>query len=151
MSHLLVTNDFPPKVGGIQAYLWELWRRLPAERVTVLTTPHEGSSAFDRAQAYRVVRSRRRVLLPTPGLLRVVRSLASEVDAGLVVLDPVLPLGLIGPHLGRPYAVVLHGAEVTVPARVPGLHRALARVLAGARHVVAAGAYPASEARRALG
>ena len=28
VTHLLVTNDFPPKVGGIQAYLWELWRRL---------------------------------------------------------------------------------------------------------------------------
>ena len=26
--HLLVTNDFPPKVGGIQSYLWELWQRL---------------------------------------------------------------------------------------------------------------------------
>ena len=28
MPHLLVTNDFPPKIGGIQSYLWELWRRL---------------------------------------------------------------------------------------------------------------------------
>ena len=35
MSHLLVTNDFPPKVGGIQSYLWELWRRLPPGEVTV--------------------------------------------------------------------------------------------------------------------
>ncbi|HEX2065134.1 MAG TPA: glycosyltransferase family 4 protein, partial [Acidimicrobiales bacterium] len=151
MSHLLVTNDFPPKVGGIQSYLWELWRRLPPERVTVLTTRYQGSSAFDQAQVYRVVRSRRRVLLPTPGLVREVRSLAAEVGAGLVVLDPVLPLGLIGPHLGRPYAVVLHGAEVTVPGRLPGLRRALARALAPARHVIAGGTYPATEARRALG
>ena len=36
MPSLLVTNDFPPKVGGIQSYLWELWRRLPAADVTVL-------------------------------------------------------------------------------------------------------------------
>ena len=33
--HLLVTNDFPPKIGGIQSYLWELWRRLPPDDVTV--------------------------------------------------------------------------------------------------------------------
>jgi phosphatidylinositol alpha-1,6-mannosyltransferase len=39
MSHLLVTNDFPPKLGGIQSYLWELWRRLDPETFTVLTTP----------------------------------------------------------------------------------------------------------------
>ncbi len=43
MKHLLVTNDFPPKVGGIQSYLWELWRRLPPESTTVLTTPRRGA------------------------------------------------------------------------------------------------------------
>ena len=37
MTHLLVTNDFPPKVGGIQAYLWELWRRLDPDSFAVLT------------------------------------------------------------------------------------------------------------------
>ena len=37
MTHLLVTNDFPPKVGGIQAYLWELWRRLDPDDFAVLT------------------------------------------------------------------------------------------------------------------
>ena len=39
MSHLLVTNDFPPKLGGIQSYLWELWRRLAPGEATVLTAP----------------------------------------------------------------------------------------------------------------
>ena len=36
MRHILLTNDFPPKVGGIQSYLWELWRRLPPDDVTCL-------------------------------------------------------------------------------------------------------------------
>ena len=45
MKHLLVTNDFPPKHGGIQTLLWELWRRLPADDFAVLTTPH-GTSAI---------------------------------------------------------------------------------------------------------
>ena len=150
MSHLLVTNDFPPKVGGIQNYLWELWRRLPPERVTVLTTPHPDAAAFDAAQPFRVERVPQRVLLPTPALVRRIRALAGRVGATAVVLDPALPLGLVGPHLGLPYAVVLHGAEVTVPGRLPGARSALARVLAGAAHVVAAGGYPAAEARRAV-
>ncbi|MGI8684236.1 MAG: glycosyltransferase family 4 protein [Acidimicrobiales bacterium] len=148
MTALLVTNDFPPKVGGIQSYLWELWRRLPPEQATVLTTAHPGAGAFDAEQAYRVVRAGR-VLLPTPALVRQVRALATEVGAGVVVLDPALPVGLIGPRLGLPYAVVLHGAEVTVPGRLPGSRAALAHVLAGAVHLVAAGGYPAAEARRA--
>src|SRR5918992_4154417 len=50
VSHLLVTNDFPPKLGGIQSYLWELWRRLPAERVAVVTPSYAGDRAFDAAQ-----------------------------------------------------------------------------------------------------
>ena len=149
MSHLLVTNDFPPKVGGIQSYLWELWRRLPPKRVTVLTTAHPGSAGFDAAQAFRVERLAQRVLLPTSGLVRRVKDLAAEVGARLVVLDPALPLGLIGPRLGLPYVVVLHGAEVAVPGRLPGTRAALARVLAGADHLVAAGGYPSAEAERA--
>ena len=150
MPHLLVTNDFPPKVGGIQTYLWELWRRLPPAETTVLTTAYEGSDAFDAAQEFRVERVRERVMLPTPQLVHRITSLADEVSAKVVLLDPVLwpPLGLLGPTLGRPYALVLHGAEVTVPARLPGTNLALAAAVRGAAHVVSAGEYAADEARR---
>ena len=151
MSHLLVTNDFPPKVGGIQSYLWDLWRRLPPERVTVLTTPYDGAGAWDRSQACRIERTRERVLLPTPGLARRIDRLAAEVDAAVVVLDPALPLGLLGRRLQRPHAIVVHGAEVTVPGRLPGSGQLLGHVLRGAVHVIAAGGYPEAEARRAAG
>ena len=67
------------------------------------------------------------------------------------MLDPVLPLGLIGPRLDLPYAVVLHGTEITVPGRLPVTGRLLARVVSGATLVIAAGGYPESEARRAVG
>jgi phosphatidylinositol alpha-1,6-mannosyltransferase len=154
--HLLVTNDFPPKVGGIQVYLWELWRRLDPASFAVLTaTSSADHAAFDAAQADRGVRIERlpgrTVYLPTPEVARRTGSLAAEIGAGLVVFDPALPLGLLGPQLGLPYAVVLHGAEVTVPARFPGARQALAHVLGGASLVVAAGRYPAEEARRAMG
>ncbi|MBW3573614.1 MAG: glycosyltransferase family 4 protein [Actinobacteria bacterium] len=151
MAHLLVTNDFPPKVGGIQSYLWELWRRLPPGEATVLTTAHEGDRQFDRSQAFRIERVPRPVLVPTPGLARRVNALASEVGATLVVLDPALPLGLVGSHLDRPYAVAVHGAEVTVPARLPGSSALLRRVFAGASHVVASGVYVAEEVARVAG
>lgn len=151
VPHLLVTNDFPPKVGGIQSYLWELWRRLPPGDVTVLTTPHDGAASWDAEQPFQVVRDRARVLLPTPAFANRINRLAGEVGAGLVVLDPALPLGLVASRLALPYAVVLHGAEVTVPGRLPGSRQALGRVLRGARAVVAAGGYPAREGERAAG
>ena len=156
MSHLLVTNDFPPKVGGIQAYLWELWRRMDPTTYSVLTaSSHPDAVSFDAEQAcagVRIDRVRAPVLLPTPGTVRHVVGLARERGASLVVLDPALPLGLIGPALDRlPYAVVLHGAEVTAPGRLPGSRQALAATLAWARLAVCAGSYPATAARQVAG
>ena len=151
MHHLLVTNDFPPKLGGIQSYLWELWRRLDPTSFTVLTTPHEGAAAWDAAQPFRVDRVGERVLLPTKNLTRRIDGLADEVGADLVLLDPALPLGHVGPGLHRPFGVVVHGAEVTVPGRLPGVQLDLRRTLRAASLVIAAGHYPADEARRAAG
>ena len=149
--HLLVTNDFPPKVGGIQSYLWELWRRLPADDIAVHTTPNVGAAAFDADQAFVVTRSREPVLLPTPTVVRRVRNLAERQEAELVVWDPALPVGHAARRVGRPYAVVLHGSEVTVPGRLPVARSILARVLRGASLVICAGNYPAAEAERAAG
>jgi phosphatidylinositol alpha-1,6-mannosyltransferase len=149
--HLLVTNDFPPKHGGIQSYLWELWRRLPPEDVTILTTAHPGALEWDAAQPFRVEREKAKVLLPTRPLARRIDALADEVNAATVILDPALPLGLIGPHLRHRYGLVLHGAEVTVPGRLPIAQLALRRVLRGAEVIIAAGGYPLAEAERAAG
>lgn len=149
MASLLVTNDFPPKTGGIQSYLHELWRRLPPEATTVLATRYEGAPAFDAAQAFRIERTRERVLLPTPALARRIDALAHEVGAAVVFVDPLLPLGLLAPRLrAAPYVVVTHGAEVTLPGRLPGSGALARRVLRGAAGVVAAGTYPAREATR---
>ncbi|HEX3460350.1 MAG TPA: glycosyltransferase family 4 protein, partial [Acidimicrobiales bacterium] len=154
MTHLLVTNDFPPKVGGIQAYLWELWRRMdPASFVVLTASSSPDAAEFDRQQADRGIRIERtsgRVLAPTPGLVRRIRATAERVGASLVVIDPAFPLGIIGPRLGLPYAVVLHGAEVAIPGRLPGSRELLASALRHSALVVSAGGYPAAEARRAL-
>jgi phosphatidylinositol alpha-1,6-mannosyltransferase len=152
--HLLVTNDFPPKVGGIQSYLWELWRRMdPSSYVVLTASSDDGARDFDEAQADRGVRIERVpgqiLFFPTPAARRAIRNVAAVHDVGLVLLDPALPLGLLGPRLGLPFGVVLHGAEVAVPGRLPGSRAMLRRVLEGADVVISAGSYPAAEARRA--
>lgn len=151
MKHLLVTNDYPPKIGGIQSLLWEWWRRLPPESFAVLTSPYEGTEEFDAAEPYRIERTREPVLLPHPFMVNQVNALAKDFGADFVVIDPAVPLGLIGPSLDLPYDLVLHGAEVTVPGRLPGAKQALAYTLRRARGIVAAGGYPAAEAERAAG
>lgn len=149
--HLLVTNDFPPKVGGIQNYLWELWRRLDPSLVSVMTTPYRGAAAFDAAQGFPITRSPEPWLGPWPWLLNRIRGQAARMDADLVLFDPAFPLGAIAPHLGLPYGVVLHGAEVTIPGRLPFFSPFMARTLRAASLVVSAGHYALAEAERCAG
>lgn len=151
MKHLLVTNDFPPKLGGIQSYLWELWRRLPAEDATVLTTPYAGHEEWDKNQPFRVVRTREPVLLPHRGLVKQIDALAEECGAELIIFDPVLPLGAVGPRCSRPYALFVHGAEMTIPGRLPGSRQLMGSLLRNAELVLSSSRYPFDEAERAAG
>jgi phosphatidyl-myo-inositol dimannoside synthase len=157
MSHVLVSNDFLPKVGGIQSYLWELWRRLPADRAAVLTTAFNDrleQEQFDAAAPMRIIRTNQKWLLPTPKLRRQIIAVAREHGATHVVLDPAFPLGLLGPTLakaGLTYSVILHGAEVTIPGRLPVTKQMLRKVLRNAAHVISAGGYPLAEAVRCAG
>ena len=152
MTSLLVTNDFPPTVGGIQSYLYELWRRLPPEETHVLTTPYAGAADWDAAQRFSIERVRQRVLLPSPRLARRVDAMAREREADLIFVDPVLPLGLVGRRLrAAQHVLIAHGAEINVPGRLPGSRTLARRVLRAASGLVAAGEYPARVAARVAG
>ncbi len=151
--HLLVTNDFPPKTGGIQVYLHELWRRLEPGRAAIVTASSDaGAAHFDASSDLVIERVAASTLyLPTPRALAVIEAAIRRHRPALVLLDPAWPLGLLGPHLSVPYGVVLHGAEVAIPGRVPLVASSLRRVLRHASVAVAAGGYPAAEARRVAG
>ena len=70
---LIVTNDFPPRPGGIQAFLHNMALRLDPERLVVYASTWkrgqegaEATAAFDAEQPFTVVRDRTTMLLPTP-------------------------------------------------------------------------------------
>ena len=148
--HLLVTNDYPPKTGGIQVYLHELWQRLEPGRAVVLTAEsHPDAAAFDQASDVEIERvSGSTLFLPTWKARAAIEAAIERHRPDLVLIDPAWPLGLLGPHLSVPYGVVLHGAEVTVPARLPFVASSLRRVLRHAQVAVCAGTYPESQGRR---
>jgi phosphatidylinositol alpha-1,6-mannosyltransferase len=149
---LLVTNDFPPKHGGIQSYLYDLWKRLPPGETTVLTTPFAGAADWDAQQEFRIERVHQRVLLPSRALTRRIDALAREVHADVIFLDPMFPLGVVGPRLtAAPYVIVAHGGEITGYARTLGTRGLARRVMRGAAAVVAAGSYPAGASELAAG
>ncbi len=148
--HLLVTNDYLPKTGGIQVYLHELWSRLEPHRAVVLTaSSDEHAREFDAASALIIERVKSKTLFfPTRKARKAIESAIVRHGVDLVLLDPAWPLGLLGPRLSVPYGVVVHGAEVTIPGRLPLVASSLRYVLRRAAVVVCAGSYPEAQVRR---
>lgn len=133
---LLVTNDFPPRHGGIQSYLHNFAAQLPPERLTVFASSYHGAdmAAFDAAQPYEVVRSRRTVMVPTPDVVRQAAALVRSHEIETVWFGAAAPLGLMGPALRRAGAhrviASTHGHEVGWWMS-PGTRQALRRIARG--------------------
>ena len=96
---LLVTNDFPPRIGGIQRTLEALWRELPADRVGVFCPEWDDAEAYDAAAPFRVFRQPERFLWSTRGVADRVEAAARELGAEAVLFGATYPLALLGPRL----------------------------------------------------
>jgi phosphatidylinositol alpha-1,6-mannosyltransferase len=150
MRILLVTNDFPPRVGGIQNYLWNIYSRLDPNDVVVLAPAHPGDSAWDRTQPFEVVRWPGRIYWPTGSLKKRVVELARSRNVDAVSFGAMLPMNLIGAGVDRPVVVHTHGFEVAW-ARVPGLIQMLRRIARNARLLTVISDYTSRLIERAVG
>jgi phosphatidylinositol alpha-1,6-mannosyltransferase len=144
---LLVTNDFLPDVGGIQQYVAQIAARL--DDVGVFAPAHP--DADDAALGYRVWRGPRRYLWPTPVTRRALQAAATAHGATVVVFMAPAPLTPLGPSTGLPWAVCCHGAELVLPARVPGLRQVFASVMRRADGLYAVSGYTAAVLRDLVG
>ncbi|MDR3033670.1 MAG: glycosyltransferase, partial [Kitasatospora sp.] len=133
---LVVTNDYPPRQGGIETFVHAMVRRFPADRVVVYTSRTSDAARFDAAQPFPVVRDRARMLLPTPRATARAVDLARRYDCDSVWFGAAAPLALMAPALRRRAGIcrivaTTHGHEVWW-ARTPGARRLLRRI---GRHV----------------
>jgi phosphatidylinositol alpha-1,6-mannosyltransferase len=135
---LLVTNDFPPRPGGIQSYLHALATRLPSDELVVLASTwrrsEEGRAAcrrFDAAQPFEVHRLATTMMLPTPGATRRAAELVRSHGIDTVWFGAAAPLGLMAPALRRAGArrvlASTHGHEVGW-SMLPGSRQVLGRI-----------------------
>ncbi len=139
MRTLLVTNDFPPRPGGIQSFVYHLALRQPTGSVVVYASTWRGADKFDADQPFEVVREDTSVLLPTPAVAKRVVELARAYECDTVWFGAAAPLGLLAEPLRRRAGVtravaLTHGHEVGW-AMLPGA-RMLLRRLARAQDVV---------------
>ncbi len=151
LKTLLVTNDFPPKLGGIQSYLFGLLSTLEPSGVRVMALDYPGAGEFDAARPYEVFRVAASRLYPTRRLLRRICDLAAGMD--VVQFGYALQSWTMAPAMrsrtGVPYVVFVHGAEVLMPLRVPGTARLLKRgTLDQAAEVLAVSGHTAAGIKR---
>lgn len=113
---LLVTNDFPPRPGGIQSYLENLVGHLPPDEVIVYAPRWNGCEPYDEAAAYRVVRHPTTLMLPTLAVARRAANLVRDNDIHTVWFGAAAPLAVLGPVLraagAQRIVASTHGHEV---------------------------------------
>ena len=128
---LIVTNDFPPRQGGIQSFIHSLALRLPADQLTVYAPKWDGAREFDNAQPFEVVRHPTSLMLPVPSVVRRATAIAKAQNATAVVFGAAAPLGLVAPALrkaGIERAIAItHGHEAGWAA-LPGARTLLHRI-----------------------
>jgi phosphatidylinositol alpha-1,6-mannosyltransferase len=128
---LVVTNDFPPRQGGIQSFVFELLRRLPAGDVAVYASDYEGAAEFDAGLDFPVTRHPTGLLLPTSAARRRIVDTAHRHGSRAVWFGAAAPLGLLAPSLRsagvRRLVATTHGHEVGW-AMLPVARQALRRI-----------------------
>jgi phosphatidylinositol alpha-1,6-mannosyltransferase len=149
---LLVSTSFPPGAGGIESYLEGLCRRL-GPGVTVLAPATRDGQSPPRGLGSAVHGYAGRMVLPGHRVLRAIEAAAAAAGTDRVLFGSPFPLGLIGPRLkgrGLRYGVIVHGAEMLVPAAAPGLRRLLVRSLQAAELVLPVSEFTATRVRSLL-
>lgn len=146
---LLVTNDFPPQIGGIEQFALQLASRLPG--VAVLAGAHPDATAHDSRLPFPVFRGGARFMVPSSSTRSLLRRAVAAHQADVVVFLSPLPLTFLGPSLDVPWAAVAHGAELTIPARLPGLAAVTRRRLASAAALFAVSNHTAGRLRALMG
>ena len=127
---LVVTNDFPPRRGGIETYV-RSWCDARPDEVVVHTARMPGAEQLDSSLPYPIVRDPAGTLLPTPAVARRVEETLRRHGCDRVVFGASVPLGLLARRLRRAGAghltAMTHGHEVWWAA-LPGTRRLLRRV-----------------------
>jgi phosphatidylinositol alpha-1,6-mannosyltransferase len=126
---LIVTNDFPPRQGGIQSFVHGLAGLLP--QVAVYAPAWDGAKAFDSRQPFPVARHPTSLMLPVPAVARRAVAALREYECDTVIFGAAAPLGLLAPTLRRAGATRLialtHGHEAGW-AMLPGARQLLHRI-----------------------
>lgn len=137
---LLVTIDFPPKIGGVANYYENLCQNLPANKIAVLTEKQKDSKSFDKKQNYKIYREDLFYNYLWPQWLKMIfkmRKIIKKEKIEVIYVGQILPVGEAAFFLSLPFIIFTHGMDITLPQKNKKKKYLLKKIIAKSYKLVA--------------
>ncbi len=120
MKTLIITLEYPPQIGGIASYTYNLAKHLPAEEVIVYAPKIAGAPEIDKKNPWKTVRAKPYIFF-WPRWMKMlwdVWRLIKKENIGQIYVHHVLPVGYVAYLMSKmkkiPYTVFFHGTDLMV-------------------------------------
>ncbi len=124
MKNLIITLEYPPQVGGIASYAYNLAGSLVPDQTVVYAPKVLGDKEFDARNAWKTYRQNIYFSFLWPKWLRAfwqVKSIINREKIEQLYIHHVLPMGYVGYLIKKfkkiPYTIFLHGTDLELASR----------------------------------
>ena len=119
MKTLIITLEYPPQIGGVASYTYNLAKNMPAADIVVYTAKTDGGADFDKKNPWKVVRGKPFSLFLWPRWVKMLTEIWSLVEKEKITkiyVHHALPAGYVAYLLKKlkkiPYVLFFHGTDL---------------------------------------
>ncbi|MBI2038201.1 MAG: glycosyltransferase family 4 protein [Candidatus Magasanikbacteria bacterium] len=141
MKTLIITLEYPPQIGGVASYTYNLAKNLPAGDVVVYAPKIIGDIDSDKKNSWKTVRAKPYFFFFWPRWVKMlwdVWKLVKNENIGMIYVHHVLPAGYVAYLMKKlkhiPYVVFFHGTDLTMGLK--NKKRKLKKVCLGADKII---------------
>ena len=141
MKTLIIALEYPPQIGGVASYVYNLAKNMPGEDVVVYAPKIAGGADFDKKNSWKVVRGKPYFLFFWPRWIKMlieIWDLVEKEKIKMIYVHHALPAGYVAYLLKKfkhiPYIVFFHGTDLNLALKTK--KNKLKKVCLGAEKIV---------------
>jgi phosphatidylinositol alpha-1,6-mannosyltransferase len=119
MRRLIITLEYPPQIGGIATYIYNLASHLPAQDTVVYAPIEKNQNEYDARNLWKTYRLNPYWSFVWPKWLRLffqITTLVNQEKIEMLYINHVLPVGYVAYLIKKfkkiPYTLFLHGTDI---------------------------------------
>jgi len=116
---LIITLEYPPQIGGIASYTYNLAKNLPAQDVVVYAPKMAGDADFDKRNPWKTIRKKPYFSFFWPKWIRMyfqISKIVKEEKIQQIFVHHALPVGYVAYLVGKmrriAYTIFFHGTDL---------------------------------------